>query len=1044
MLGIVLAIAAQAQRTPVTTMGTDFWVGFMPNARQSNQPQTLSLLVTGPTAATGTVSCGADSFTFTILPDSMIRVTIPVLNNHYNTTANGVHVTTTQPVSLYASNHKNYSHDITGVLPTPVLGTDYVLQSYPFHGSGVDNVFCIIATQNNTTVYYQLGATGTAVQTVTLQAGQAFQWQDNLDLSGTHVWTTDCSKPLAVFTGHEITFVPQAQSSGDHIFEQSIPTDYWGRRFVVTSSMGRVHDLLRVTALHDSTTFAFGDSTYSLQARETAEIDIRSDSMPAAYLESDKPVSVFLYLTGWSYGSPAGVIGDPSMLVIHPIEQQMRQVAFSTFVSTYSTYHYANITAERSAAGSIALDGTLIPDTAFHPVPEHQEYAYARIALSAGSHTLASSAGGFNAHLYGIGEAESYSYALGATLDPANPLAWANDIPSFLLDSTNNRFCPGDTLHFRAMSVNEDSTRIVWITGNGQTIAGAAADVVYTVPGDYSVAVIFSTPTSCQGTLQDTLVLPIHIQQPRHVVSDTTVCGDSCLWRGQAYTVAGSYSQYDVSDTADCLVRTLNLLNIYPPPVPAIEERRDCDSHRVMLAALGTGDRYTWTSTPADPALTGHEHDTAISTSPQGERTYTLLAAYSHDSLCTGTATYTKSDILGKAAWLNGIAADLLDSSNNRFCIGDTLHFTATTPHGDLAQIFWRFGFGPVLPHAETDTAFGTPGNYVATACFSYSDSCLGTFSDSIALPFSILARQQQTTDTAVCSDSCLWHGSIYRTSGTFTQCDEADTAFCPRLLMLNLNLNTVPTAVIRDSFACDSRQMHLKAEGTGACRWSCTPPDPALAGHEQDARISTDAAGERLYTLYVYNTYDTLCGSTATYVKPHIPPLAAHAGADPAAADGEHTQITLTDLSAGAIRRCWYVEGSEWSHDSVAILNFLLHHDSMTVMLEAVDSYGCRDTDAVVIHNSGAEVWLPNVFTPGAEINNRFGPVGTRITGCEIWIYDRRGDIVFHSDNAVSHPWDGTHDGRPCPQGTYAYRCRYQTPSLGFQSVAGTVTLLR
>lgn len=820
-LMVAMAVAVAAQGQVGTTMGTDFWVGFMPNNRQAvsrTNPQTLSLLVTGTAAATGTVSCGADSFTFAILPDSMTRVVIPTRNNYFDWTAHGLHVTTSQPVSLYASNHVNYSHDITGVLPTPTLGNDYVLQSYQFHGSGgVDNEFCVIATQNNTTVYYQLGDTGTTVHTALLQSGEALQWQDNMDLSGTHVWTDDCAKPIAVFTGHECAYVPRNQASGDHICEQSVPTSCWGRRFVVTSSLGRVHDLLCVTALHDNTTFAFGGSTYTLQARETAEIDILSDSMPAAYMESDKPVSVFLYLTGWQSGSHVAQMGDPSMLAVHPVEQQLRQVAFSTFVSAYSTYHYANITAESASAGSIALDGIAI-DTAFHPVPGHPELAYARIPVSAGSHTLTSSAGGFNAHLYGIGHAESYSYALGAALDPANPLAWLNGTPSMQIDSTNNRFCPGDTLHFRAMAVNEDSTQIAWDLGNGQTASGTGADAVYTVPGDYTIAAVFTTAAGCLGIRQDTLLLPIRIQPLRNVVCDTAVCGDSCLWRGTSYTAAGSYSQYDVGDTADCRLTTLNL---------------------------------------------------------------TFIAA---------------------------------------------------------------------------------------------------------------------------------------------------------------------PAAAINDSFACDSRRMHLAARGTGdSYRWSSTPDDPALAGHEADPSISTEAAGERLYTLRMYYSYDTLCATTATYLKPDIPPLAARAVADPASLDAEHTQITLADLSSGAAGRCWYVDGAAWSTDSVTLLAYDLGRDSMAVLLVAEDSYGCRDTDIVVLHGCCEELWIPNTFTPDARTNSRFMARGTNIQDYEIWIFNRWGVLAWHSTD-INEGWDGTRRGKPCAPQAFVYTLRYTTRSApGCQMRrTGTVTLLR
>lgn len=104
-----------------------------------------------------------------------------------------------------------------------------------------------------------------------------------------------------------------------------------------------------------------------------------------------------------------------------------------------------------------------------------------------------------------------------------------------------------------------------------------------------------------------------------------------------------------------------------------------------------------------------------------------------------------------------------------------------------------------------------------------------------------------------------------------------------------------------------------------------------------------------------------------------------------------------------------------------------------------------CSASDTAHVEVLRADILFPNVFTPELGENNRFRAYTAEVGGFELWIYDRGGDLVFHSTD-VDEGWDGTHEGRPCRQGAYVYKCRYRdgvTPG-GWQVVVGTVTLLR
>ncbi len=89
--------------------------------------------------------------------------------------------------------------------------------------------------------------------------------------------------------------------------------------------------------------------------------------------------------------------------------------------------------------------------------------------------------------------------------------------------------------------------------------------------------------------------------------------------------------------------------------------------------------------------------------------------------------------------------------------------------------------------------------------------------------------------------------------------------------------------------------------------------------------------------------------------------------------------------------------------------------------------------------------LYAPDVFTPGAETNNRFLVKGKDVVSFEMYIFNRWGMEVWHT-NDINEGWDGRHRGADCPQAAYVYLVRYTT--LGAprekKSLIGTVSLLR
>ena len=88
---------------------------------------------------------------------------------------------------------------------------------------------------------------------------------------------------------------------------------------------------------------------------------------------------------------------------------------------------------------------------------------------------------------------------------------------------------------------------------------------------------------------------------------------------------------------------------------------------------------------------------------------------------------------------------------------------------------------------------------------------------------------------------------------------------------------------------------------------------------------------------------------------------------------------------------------------------------------------------------------WFPNVFSPDAEINNRFHCFTSfDVERFSLVIYNRWGIELWSTDD-INQPWNGRRaDGTPCPQGAYVYRYWINGTDNRFESGIGTITLLR
>ncbi len=105
----------------------------------------------------------------------------------------------------------------------------------------------------------------------------------------------------------------------------------------------------------------------------------------------------------------------------------------------------------------------------------------------------------------------------------------------------------------------------------------------------------------------------------------------------------------------------------------------------------------------------------------------------------------------------------------------------------------------------------------------------------------------------------------------------------------------------------------------------------------------------------------------------------------------------------------------------------------------------GCSTYDSLVIRvDPGEYINIPNAFTPGASINNKFMVLKRGLVGINYFrVFDRWGAKVFETTN-IDDGWDGTFNGKPQPFGVYVYEVEAVATNGKIYDRMGNVTLIR
>ncbi len=110
---------------------------------------------------------------------------------------------------------------------------------------------------------------------------------------------------------------------------------------------------------------------------------------------------------------------------------------------------------------------------------------------------------------------------------------------------------------------------------------------------------------------------------------------------------------------------------------------------------------------------------------------------------------------------------------------------------------------------------------------------------------------------------------------------------------------------------------------------------------------------------------------------------------------------------------------------------------------LQVENSDGCR-AEATIRVTVQEHIWIPDAFTPNGDgVNEVWELKGIETyPEAEVTIFNRWGQVIFHTNTGYKQPFNGTFNDQPLPDGAYTYTLRPTPGNTG--RINGVVRLIR
>lgn len=704
-----------------TSKGTEFWTAYMANSNPpgSDMGSVMFLYITSDVNTSGVVTLKDKSYTqlFQVTANKITTITIPATAfiNAQGTFDKGIHITSLQPVAVYAHIFAENSSGATLLLPVPTLGKDYYSINYiqKSNQKSTYSAFMVIATEDNTTVEITPTATlldgKAANQTfqVKLNTGQVYQGLSSTDLTGTRISSTGsdkgaCSK-IAVFSGSTRIYIGcistsnKENISSDNLFQQVYPTASWGKNYITVPLKKRNYDIFRIV-LNDSNTKVQLNGTPLNSTAFVNGLYYEFNSDKPNVISADKPIQIVQYAvtqgSTLTCGSDANDVGDPEMIYLTPLEQTVDHVTLFSANNFLILNSYINVLLKTNQVATFLLDG--VHYSTFTPVPGNPAYSYAQISVASGTHSI-SAAIGFNAIAYGFGVHESYGYAAGTNLQDLNSFVALQPRGTNLLLPNG---CTGVGYNL-LLNLPYQPSVIIWDMKDGTAPVTDVNPQAQVVQRDDQTLYLYKYPKS-----------PINVKAGKYIAvatatnPNTTICG-STLQYELDYTISDPpTAKFGVSDA--CLDDPATFTDQSAISVPVKTWSWDFGDGQPASVSQNSTHKY---ASPGD---------------------YTVSLAITDVDGCTSVASQ-KVHIYAKPK--SEFTAPVTG------CIGQNIVFAnnSSTTEGKIVKWIWDFGDGGTNTFdnstASVNHTYTQSGTYIATLTVVSDNSCTSQpYSQSITI----------------------------------------------------------------------------------------------------------------------------------------------------------------------------------------------------------------------------------------------------------------------------------------------------------------------
>ena len=530
------ALLTSANAQEYTNEGTDFWFAFpLLTDQGSLGSSTYEVSIVSDLPAAGFITADSNFFPttpalsipFYVTPGIVTTVSIPN-DNAYNPaqsfvwaafTGHSFHLTADTPVAVFASKTTFSQPAVSSIMPTNALGSSYMVTSKPAYGNASSAGIipqrpsvAVVATGSPLSVIVtsprDIIANWPAPYTYHLQAGVP----DTVDiaakgvliirtetggqeLTGVTIEATNGTDKFAVYSGH--AFNKKDLHTGDPMFELEYPIDNWGTEYIISPIPDSLISDYRVLAMSNGTNvFVDGVLDTTLNQGEfygdtitTTKVITGSNPIKVSYFTANR----FNYGAATPYNP-----GDNSMIHMVPNSKMLTDTTrFFHFRADRMDSSFVKVITRTADIATVAIDG--VPITSWTAVPSLLTYSYSLTKIDTGAFELTTTGCGFIAYVHGIGQYESYSYAIGTFLEK-DSIQIAN-----VTTGNNAVLCVDDSIQFTE-STDGNIVSYLWDFGDLTTSALSNPIHAYSAANTYPVSVIL-TYNCFSDTLLDTIVI---------------------------------------------------------------------------------------------------------------------------------------------------------------------------------------------------------------------------------------------------------------------------------------------------------------------------------------------------------------------------------------------------------------------------------------------------------------------------------------------------------------------------------------------------------